>query len=387
MQYGDYILIRFKCLALADSNGKDTINTAKATAENFFDENKEQTFTGDDAEVWVNTPELTVDKTANAYEYQVGDKVQYKVIVRNTKDYTVAQNVVVSDISLPDGLDIADETGIQVQFSPETAASQIGWPVADGTTSIKKQMVENHYSADRTGNTWTVQADFLPSDAAMTITFDCIASKAVNGIETQNQVSVTASNFADEQGNPKTAQDDAEVYVNTAAFSIDKHITDGNYEWQVGDHVPFDIIVRNINDEGTVNLADSDEYYTLPEEEKAKIGAAGKTVARNVVISDTDIPAGFRLDTDTVSVEAVPEETQEYSQEENTANAEEIPDTYTEYEETPETEEPMLEQETYEPQEEETQYNEEDQQIPEEEMWNPEQEDDLEEDSQEPQMP
>ena len=67
-----------------------------------------------------------MDKTANAYEYQVGDKVQYKVIVRNTKDYTVAQNVVVSDISLPDGLDIADETGIQVHFSPETAASQIG---------------------------------------------------------------------------------------------------------------------------------------------------------------------------------------------------------------------------------------------------------------------
>lgn len=384
LQYGDSILIRFKCLALADSNGKDTINTAKATAENFFDENKEQTFTGDDAEVWVNTPELTVDKTANAYEYQVGDKVQYKVIVRNTKDYTVAQNVVVSDISLPDGLDIADETGIQVQFSPETAASQIGWPVADGTTSIKKQMVENHYSADRTGNTWTVQADFLPSDAAMTITFDCIASKAVNGIETQNQVSVTASNFADEQGNSKTAQDDAEVYVNTAAFSIDKHITDGNYEWQVGDHVPFDIIVRNINDEGTVNLADSDEYYTLPEEEKAKIGAAGKTVARNVVISDTDIPAGFRLDTDTVSVEAVPEETQEYSQGEYAANAEEIPDTYTEYEETPETEELMLEQEAYEPQEEEAQYSEEDQQIPEEEMRNSEQEDDLEEDSQEP---
>ena len=99
----------------------------------------------------------------------------------------------------------------------------------------------------------------------------------------------------------------------------------------------FDIIVRNINDEGTVNLADSDEYYTLPEEEKAKIGAdQERTVAKKCGISDTDIPAGFRLDTDTVSVEAVPEETQEYSQGEYAANAEEIPDTYTEYEETPE---------------------------------------------------
>ena len=34
LQYGDSILIRFKCLALSDSNGKDTINTAKVIKQN-----------------------------------------------------------------------------------------------------------------------------------------------------------------------------------------------------------------------------------------------------------------------------------------------------------------------------------------------------------------
>lgn len=319
LQYGDSIVIRFKCRALGDSNGKDTINTVKATADNFMDDDGEQKYTGDDAEVWINSPELSVDKTANAYEYEVGDRVQYTVTVRNTRDYTVARNVVVSDISIPEGLQITEDspdgTGVRVAFTPERAASEIGWPTADGTTAIVKQGTENRYSVERAGNAWTVMADYLPSDAAMTITFDCIASKYVNGIESQNQVSVTAENFVDESGNQRIAQDDAEVYVNTAAFSINKYVTDGNYEWQVGDHVPFDIIVRNINDENTQGLADSEDYMFFPEDEKARIGAAGRTVARNVVIRDTDIPEGFRLDTDTMSVEAVPQEINEEAQE------------------------------------------------------------------------
>lgn len=300
LKYGESILVKFKCLALADSNGKDSINTVRATAENFTDGNGEKRFAGDEAEVWVNSPELTVDKVANAYEYQVGDRVKYTVNVRNTKDYTVAENVVISDLSLPEGLKIAEdsgENGITVKFSPATAAEKIGWPEADGTVSLVKKERENSCSVEREGNSWTVRAAYLPSDAAMTVTFDCIAEKNVNGIETQNQVSVTADNFVDEQGQPRTAQDDAEIYVNTACFSIDKSISNGVYEWEVGDHIPFDIVVRNINDE---NTADSSEY---PE-----AGAAGKTVARNVIITDKDIPAGWKLDTDSMNVEAIPEE-------------------------------------------------------------------------------
>lgn len=310
LQHGESILIRFKCLATADSNGKDIINTAKAAAENIVDDEGGKIYVGDDAEVWINSPELAVDKTANAYEYQIGDRVKYTVVVRNTKDYTVAQNVVISDLSLPEGLQIAEdagENGITVQFTPDSAANQTGWPQADGTTSINKMAKENTYAVERNGNGWTVRSDYLSSDAVMTITFDCIANKAINGIESQNLVSVTADNFVDEQGTPRTAQDDAEVYVNSAYFQIDKHIRNDIYEWNVGDHIPFEILVKNINDEGTTEISDD-----------PLVGAAGKTVARNVLISDLDIPPGWKLDTESVEVEAVPQEVlpEELSQEE-----------------------------------------------------------------------
>lgn len=298
LQYGESVIVKFKCLVLEDANGKDTINTARATADNCLDEDGEKKYVGDDAEIWVNSPELTVDKVANAYEYQIGDRVKYTVMVRNSKDYTVAENVVVSDMSLPDGLQIDGDgaEAISVQFTPEGAAAQIGWPVPDGTTSIVKEAKENQYTIERSGNSWTVKARYLPSDSAMAITFNCIAAKAVNGIECQNQVSVTADNFLDANRQPRTALDDAEIYVNSAHFTIDKAVRNGAYEWEVGDHIPFDVTVRNVNDENTVGISDDPQ-----------IGAASKTVARNVIISDLDIPEGWRLDTDSVEVEAVPQ--------------------------------------------------------------------------------
>ena len=126
----------------------------------------------------------------------------------------------------------------------------------------------------------------------LNITFSCIATKAANGVESQNVVSATADNFLslDENQEPQTAQDDAEVYVNTAYFDIEK--TSDAYEWQVGDHVPFNITVKNVNDEGTQDLADDEKYADVDEGEKEKIGAAGKTVARNeMCIRDSMIPA------------------------------------------------------------------------------------------------
>lgn len=58
-----------------------------------------------------------------------------------------------------------------------------------------------------------------------------------------------------------------------------------------------------MNDEGTQDLADDEKYADVDEGEKEKIGAAGKTVARNVIITDKDIPAGFKLDFDSVDVQ------------------------------------------------------------------------------------
>lgn len=306
LQYNDSVKVEFKCLVTEEANGKDWINTATAYADNSFDEYGDQDSVSDSAEVWVNSPVLTVDKAANAYEYEVGDTVRYSVTVNNTADYTIAENVVVSDITLPEGLELQGDVTVDMG----EAKTSIGWPVKDGTTTISKETRENVVTVEPEttpyGNSWTVKAKYLPSQQPMQITFNCKATKTVNGIESQNVVTATADNFLslDQNQEPQTAQDDAEVYVNTAAFDIEK--TTPDYEWQVGDHVPFDITVSNINDENTQALADDPKYADLSEEERAKIGAAGKTVARNVVITDKDIPDGFILDFDTVDVTASP---------------------------------------------------------------------------------
>lgn len=299
LQYNESIKITFKCIATADSNGQDWINTVTAEADNFTDDDGSNITASDSAEVWVNSPVLTVDKVADRYEYEVGDTVNYTVSVKNTADYTIAQNVEVSDIDIPEGLELQGDPTIEMGGED----TSIGWPVVDGTTTIATEERDNNVEVTSDGNSWTINAKYLTSKQPLNITFSCIATKAANGVESQNVVSATADNFLslDENQEPQTAQDDAEVYVNTAYFDIEK--TSDAYEWQVGDHVPFNITVKNVNDEGTQDLADDEKYADVDEGEKEKIGAAGKTVARNVIITDKDIPAGFKLDFDSVDVQ------------------------------------------------------------------------------------
>ena len=299
LQYNESIKITFKCIATADSNGQDWINTVTAEADNFTDDDGSSITASDSAEVWVNSPVLTVDKVADRYEYEVGDTVNYTVSVKNTADYTIAQNVEVSDIDIPEGLELQGDPTIEMGGED----TSIGWPVVDGTTTIATEERDNNVEVTSDGNSWTINAKYLTSKQPLNITFSCIATKAANGVESQNVVSATADNFLslDENQEPQTAQDDAEVYVNTAYFDIEK--TSDAYEWQVGDHVPFNITVKNVNDEGTQDLADDEKYADVDEGEKEKIGAAGKTVARNVIITDKDIPAGFKLDFDSVDVQ------------------------------------------------------------------------------------
>lgn len=299
LQYNESIKITFKCIATADSNGQDWINTVTAEADNFTDDDGSSITASDSAEVWVNSPVLTVDKVADRYEYEVGDTVNYTVSVKNTADYTIAQNVEVSDIDIPEGLELQGDPTIEMGGED----TSIGWPVVDGTTTIATEERDNNVEVTSDGNSWTINAKYLTSKQPLNITFSCIATKAANGVESQNVVSATADNFLslDENQEPQTAQDDAEVYVNTAYFDIEK--TSDAYEWQVGDHVPFNITVKNVNDEGTQDLADDEKYADVDEGEKEKIGAAGKTVARNVIITDKDIPAGFKLDFGSVDVQ------------------------------------------------------------------------------------
>ena len=44
------------------------------------------------AEVWPNSPQLEIDKTADKYEWQAGEQVAYRIVVNNVTAGTIAKD-------------------------------------------------------------------------------------------------------------------------------------------------------------------------------------------------------------------------------------------------------------------------------------------------------
>lgn len=69
------------------------------------------------------------------YEFRVGDDVEYKLVVNNNQKGSIARNVVISDTTIPVGMEL-DESSITVEGVPETYVN----PVA-GTDDPANQLV------------------------------------------------------------------------------------------------------------------------------------------------------------------------------------------------------------------------------------------------------
>ena len=76
--YSQPVTIIFHCIAQEEANGHESVNAATVKAAN-TDERS------DDAEVYVNSGEFWIEKSADHYEWQVGEQVQYNVVVENKK--------------------------------------------------------------------------------------------------------------------------------------------------------------------------------------------------------------------------------------------------------------------------------------------------------------
>ena len=270
LQYDESIQITFRCIAEAEGNGQEWINTAAARAENYMDERTGAPKEAKDmAEVWPNTPDLQIDKTADKYEWRVGDQVSYRVVVTNTAPGTIAREVHISDIGLPEGLVLSGGTAsVEVLNAPV----QVDYPIPDRKTgqAAEVRQVATALDADERG--WNFYCSYLPYSHPVTILFHCTATETCNGRENINAATVQAENAAEKS-------DDAKAYVNTGAFWIEK--TADHYEWQVGEAVEYQVVVTN----------------QFP-----------GTIARNVTIWDTSMPAGLALTSpEGVSIEGIPE--------------------------------------------------------------------------------
>ena len=178
------ITIRFKCQALEDSNGQEWENIVAATADNLLNpETGEQESRKDMAEVWMNSPHLEIDKTADRYEWQAGEQIAYRIVVNNVTAGTIAKDVNITDIGLPQGLILAD--GAQ-SVEVLGVQQQINYPVPDKKTgqAYEARTVESRMDADANG--FAFYCSYLPYSQPVTIIFHCVAQEDANGHESVN---------------------------------------------------------------------------------------------------------------------------------------------------------------------------------------------------------
>ena len=288
--------ITFSATAAEAGNGKEQQNVVTATGDNF---SKAE----DDAEYYVNTPKLSLSKKyVNPYKDEKKDnrcdnefrifeketgyeKVQYEVLAKNTAPAgTVAKDVVVEDVTLPEGLALnydsieiseVSDSGTKT-FSKASGGNGniIKYHVA-GTADVTNKLNPEHYNetqdktpvitVEKKGNGFVVKDSLMAGGASLKISYNANALENdkvdVNGSEIRNEATATASNLAKVDGKVPTIKADTTVYINSPRLKIEKKADSGDYE--VGDNVSYTINVVNTH-KGTIarNLVYTDELKT-----------------------------------------------------------------------------------------------------------------------------
>lgn len=269
LPYSHPVTVLFHCTATEACNGKENVNLASAQAEN-------APLVSDEAEAYVNTGGFYIEKTADHYEWQVGEQVQYQVLVENQTDGTIARNVTIWDTSMPEGLALSGPEAVTVSGIPESILNPVaGTP--DPSSQLNPELCQEtenkpvSYEFLPEGTGWRLNISDLPAHTPVLVQFLCTVTEAVNGMESINRAMVQAENA-------QTQVDDAEIYVNTAALSIEKTVQnhylsleDGREanEFRVGEQVEYQVVVNNLQK---------------------------GSIARNLVISDVSLPEGLALD-------------------------------------------------------------------------------------------
>lgn len=288
--------ITFSATATEAGNGKEQQNVVTATGDNF---SKAE----DDAEYYVNTPKLSLSKKyVNPYKDEKKDnrcdnefrifeketgyeKVQYEVLAKNTAPAgTVAKDVVISDVTLPEGLalnydsikisEISDNGTKTFSKASGGNGNTIKYHVA-GTADETNKLNPEHYNetqdktpiitVEKKGNGFVVKDSLMAGGASLKIEYNANALENdkvdVNGSEIRNEATATASNLAKDGDKTKVLKADATVYINSPRLKIEKQADSGDYE--VGDNVSYTINVVNTH-KGTIarNLVYTDELKT-----------------------------------------------------------------------------------------------------------------------------
>ena len=287
LDYGDAVGITYRATATEAGNGAELVNTASAWARNIAagTPGSETNPVADDAEVFVNSPHLTVSEevaaselTESAYERRVDDPVTFTVAVENTASGTVANDFSLASFPLPEGLAIVDSSdavnlgGIAL----ENEEASVSYPVhgddgIHGETEQRAITGSVVVADDR--RTASLDLTHLPSDTPIRLSFTCMPTEAVNGLEVTSRAVAYAKNAPE----PVANEPEARIWINSPHLAIEKQAP--SLAYQAGDIVTYRIDASN-EAAGTVanNVVFADELET-----------PGMELLRNsIVISDQD---------------------------------------------------------------------------------------------------
>ena len=303
--YGDTLTVSFAAIATQAGNGTEQVNIATARANNCEE-------ASDSAEVWTNTASLSIEKTVDRYEHFIGASEQdagavvYTIAVENTREGTVANNVVVSDESLPEGLKIgrtdAGELAVDVSGVPETISYPVG---AEEPAPSQLEQREVICSTKPAGSGFATTVSRLPAHMPVTITCTCYPEDSIAGWEIENTATVSADNATD-------ARDSALTWLNQPTLQVEK--TASQSTCNVGDLVDFRVKVTN-NTPGTIgrNLVISDLLQAKGVElqrDSIKVwDSEGNDITDSCVIGTDGEKPSFTIETNRNLVNNSPERT------------------------------------------------------------------------------
>lgn len=289
--YGDELVVTYQARVRQSGNGREVVNQASIHAINAPDED-------DPEEIWTNTANVKVEKDVDHYEGRVGASDQdpgffeYTVRVRNTQAGTVANGVVITDDSLPEGMrvgrnangslmitslrqDGSDVTMTWAGDRAEGALADITYRVGESDGQDPRDgdfehdqvvTVTPHWNIDPKGTGWEMHVDHLAHGTELEIVYRAYPEDSVCGWEVGNTAEVTADNSLPDE-------DEAIVWVNQPHLTVDKQAS--NDTFTVNDEILYRVKVVN---------------------------STPGTLARDVVISDLAHTAGVELLHDTIRV-------------------------------------------------------------------------------------
>jgi len=262
------VRFEYDCITTAEGNGLEVVNTAQTWATNceLGTPGAEDEHATDDGEVYVNDPDLVLEKDVTespiqnadyqrGEEYRVGDDLTYSVTIRNDAKGTFAKNVRLTDDDMPAAFELVGDIRVE-GLDDNGQGFKVPYPVSGESDAIhgEEETRTIEHSLKRVSNAakgtwgWNLDINYLPYGMPVTVSWTVRATQPSNGWEVVNQARATADNQPDETfwSNKET------VWVNTPELDVDKHVSKTDSAYQVGDVAEYNVELNGLKTPGTL---------------------------------------------------------------------------------------------------------------------------------------